>query len=368
MWIEKRNNGNYKFTERYTDVYTGKQKKVSITLEKNNAQTRKMAEKLLQEKIDEIMGESNQIIRLSDLCRDYIEFQKITVKASTYTRNTYACAALQDILGSDLIIENITAKYVTTRLLHSGKTPRALNELLTRFKALVRWGYRHDYISDISFVDKLEPFKDETRKEKIKDKFLELAEVQSLLENMTLIKWRLLTSFLVFSGLRVGEALALTKDDVNIKDRIIHVNKNYDVNNRVVTTTKTLCSIRDVYMQNELLLIVKEINVIRTQLQLLGELQRNDLFFPGSDSKYVRYDTYRHYLARCSLKSIGRKITPHYLRHTHASLLMENGVPIEVISRRLGHENSKITKEIYLHVTEKLKEKDNEQIAKVSFF
>lgn len=61
-------------------------------------------------------------------------------------------------------------------------------------------------------------------------------------------------------------------------------------------------------------------------------------------------------------------ITVHALRHTHASLLLEKGVSIDMISRRLGHKNSKITREIYLHVTEKLKEKDNSQIAAINIF
>lgn len=61
-------------------------------------------------------------------------------------------------------------------------------------------------------------------------------------------------------------------------------------------------------------------------------------------------------------------ITVHALRHTHASLLLEKGVSIDTISRRLGHKNSKITREIYLHVTEKLKEKDNSQIAAINIF
>lgn len=41
---------------------------------------------------------------------------------------------------------------------------------------------------------------------------------------------------------------------------------------------------------------------------------------------------------------------------------MAGGIDIETIARRLGHENSRITRDIYLHVTEKLIEKDNEQI------
>ena len=48
--------------------------------------------------------------------------------------------------------------------------------------------------------------------------------------------------------------------------------------------------------------------------------------------------------------------------HTHASLLMEQGVSIDTISRHLGHADSQITREIYLHVTKKLQEKENEQL------
>lgn len=50
------------------------------------------------------------------------------------------------------------------------------------------------------------------------------------------------------------------------------------------------------------------------------------------------------------------------MRHTHVALMAEHGVPIETISRRLGHTNNKITLDIYFHITEKMKEKDMEQI------
>jgi integrase len=63
---------------------------------------------------------------------------------------------------------------------------------------------------------------------------------------------------------------------------------------------------------------------------------------------------------------LGRRITAHALRHTHASLLLAEGIDIDTISRRLGHENSKVTKEIYLHVTQKIIESDNEKLSKVN--
>ena len=65
------------------------------------------------------------------------------------------------------------------------------------------------------------------------------------------------------------------------------------------------------------------------------------------------------------MRVLGRKITTHVMRHTHVSLMAEAGVPLEVISRRVGHENSDITRDIYLHFTEKQKEKDREQLKAV---
>lgn len=50
-------------------------------------------------------------------------------------------------------------------------------------------------------------------------------------------------------------------------------------------------------------------------------------------------------------------ITPHNLRHTHVSLLLEAGVPLKEVSERVGHKDSKITMEIYAHISEEQEEK-----------
>ena len=63
---------------------------------------------------------------------------------------------------------------------------------------------------------------------------------------------------------------------------------------------------------------------------------------------------------------LGRPITTRVLRHTHVSLLAESGVPLETITRRVGHDDSDITKRIYLHVTKRMKSRDNEIISHVS--
>lgn len=359
MWIEKTKNGKYKYIERYTDPITGKYKRVSIVLDKNTAQAKKQAQAALDEKIRRAGNEPKKMT-LNDLVKKYRKEQKKTVKASTYSRNYSACNSIMEILESDIMLDRINAGYVRDRFLASGKGPGTLNEFLTRFKALIRWGYRNDYISDISYLDKLEKFKDIPHKSKIAGKFLESEELSNLLSGMAVKKWKDFTEFLALSGLRFGEAAALDLQHVDLKSRLIHVENTYDSAHDIVTTTKTSTSTRDVYMQDQLYTLCRRLKAERLSANII--LPMSIVFFPGTKKNRIKYDCYAKYLRENSERIIGRRITPHTLRHTHASLLMEQGVDIDTISRRLGHANSRVTREIYLHVTERLKEKERERL------
>lgn len=363
MWIEELKNGKFKAVERYTVPLTGQVKRVSITIDKNTAKSRKEAQAILYTKIEKALGSHNpRGLTLETLVDLYREDQIKTVKASTYKRNFFACETLKKILGKNTLCNKLTAGYVRSQFLATGEAPGTLNEHLVRFKALIRWGYHNDYLTDISYIDKIYRFKDKSHKEKIQNKYLEAAEVNALLESMSVLKWHNLTKFLVLSGLRIGESLALQISDIDIKNRLIHVTKTYDIINDIVTTPKTLCSTRDVYMQDELFILSKQ---IRQQALTDRMIYGNNLFFQ-SGGKMLQYDAYRKYLKEHTKTVVGKVLTPHALRHTHASLMLENGISIDEISRRLGHENSKVTKEIYLHITEKLRAKENERIQKIS--
>ncbi len=56
MWIEKQKNGKFKACERYIDPMTGKEKKISVTMEKNTAASRKMASSALADRIQQKMA------------------------------------------------------------------------------------------------------------------------------------------------------------------------------------------------------------------------------------------------------------------------------------------------------------------------
>lgn len=62
---------------------------------------------------------------------------------------------------------------------------------------------------------------------------------------------------------------------------------------------------------------------------------------------------------------IERKIRFHSLRHTHASILLSQGVQVVSVSKRLGHANPTVTMQTYAHVIKELKVSDNEKIIKI---
>lgn len=358
MWVEKTKKGKYKYIERYTDPLTGKYRRVSVVLDKNTAQARKQAQNVLSEKIKQAGNEPDKLT-LAELVEQYREEQRKTVKLTTYSRNYRVCESLKSTLGCDIIVSKLNAGYIRNAFISSGKPGVTLNEWMIRLKALLKWGYRNDYLQDISYLDKIEKFPDTPHRVKIEDKFLESSELAALIDGMKIKEWRSLTEFLALSGLRFGEAAALELSDVDTKNRLIYVSKTYDSAHDIVTTTKTTTSTRDVYMQEQLYQLCRHLKAERFADSIMG---MSVVFFPGSKRDHVQYDCYAKYLREQSEKIIGHRISPHALRHTHASLLMEQGIDIDTISRRLGHADSRVTREIYLHVTEKLKEKENERI------
>ena len=79
----------------------------------------------------------------------------------------------------------------------------------------------------------------------------------------------MLASFAALSGLRIGEIIALHDSDVDLENRMIYVTKNYDSNNKVVGYTKNSYSYREVYIQDELLVLCRQIRLYIKQEQLL---------------------------------------------------------------------------------------------------
>ena len=145
---------------------------------------------------------------------------------------------------------------------------------------------------------------------------------------------------LYWCGLREGELLALTRADIDLQNAIIDINKSYQRINRrdVITPPKTKNSIRKVKMPK---FLCDELQDYFKSIYGLNDSMR---IFPISKN-YLHRE-----MERGCKKSGVKKIRIHDLRHSHCSLLIDRGFSAVAIAERLGHENYKVTIDIYAHL------------------
>lgn len=357
MYEEILPDGRCKYRMPYVDMISRKQKTVSIIMDKQSIANRKIAKRTLEEKIETIMSEDPKAeVTLRMLADAYLADRERYVKPQTLIRNTSVINSTIKELGEGILITDLTLPYIKSRFLKAYPKAVTYNENVKRFKTMMHWAYMNDYLPNNSISDKLQ-FLPDNKKERIEDKYLEKDELKKLLDEMANERWNLVTKFLALSGLRIGELVALKDSDIS--QEYILVNKTYQMQTGTVSDTpKTDASNREVYLRPELAKVVKEIRSEERKARFRNGI-KSDLFICWDDGDYFHYDAYRKYLGETSEKIIGRRITPHALRHTTASLLIADGIPLETVSRMLGHEGSKITKKIYVHITKTLQERDN---------
>ena len=190
-----------------------------------------------------------------------------------------------------------------------------------------------------------------------KIKYLNLFDLQKLLRSLDLrseLNWDWFFLLIAKTGLRFAEALALTKEDFDFEKQRIIINKswNYEEKEGHFQPTKNESSNRSVMIDWQLM----------QQFQSLIRSKEDDqLIFFDKDQR-VYNSTLNQKLATYCEKLDIPIISIHGLRHTHASLLLYEGVSIASVAKRLGHSNTTTTQETYIHIIRELENKDNDKI------
>lgn len=350
LYTEILSDGRVQYRYRYKDL-SGKYRRVSCIKPSNSRRNYNDALYELQMRAVEA---SYSRPKLSGVLRLYLADKKRVLRPQTLLRNEYTIVKVNEKLG-DCYLDELTVLTVKRALDSCSETNGSYNERLSRYKAFLNWAYQNELMKE-NLADKLKPLPD-NKKERIQDKYLEPEELKMLLDGMKVPMWYYLTYFMVLSGLRIGEVIALSVNDV---DEYIHVDKTYSIVLKTTGPTKTDDSTREVFVQPELKELLDQYMIFRSEF-LDGKKSR--YLFPSKDGSHLNYESYNKYLKENSFRLIGREISTHALRHTSASLLIASGVPLETVSRRLGHADSRITREIYLHLTGKLRESDNRFIS-----
>lgn len=174
-------------------------------------------------------------------------------------------------------------------------------------------------------------------------------------------RWFALFHLLALGGLRPSEALALTAKDVEWKTNAIRVRHTLKTGLKgggwKLEAPKTPESRRSVTLPTEVMAVLRR-HLDRQTADLATMTAQERLAFEdygflftgrGGRPLDLRNIAGRHF--KPLLKSAGLPpIRLYDLRHTHATLLLTAGVPVHVVSKRLGHKSAKMTLDVYSHV------------------
>ena len=173
------------------------------------------------------------------------------------------------------------------------------------------------------------------------------------------------------TGMRRGEVLGLRWQDIDFDGRALQINQtilsvNYEL---MVGGPKTARSRRRVALDPATLEVLGEHRKAqRVEKALIGKrYDDHGLVFPRIEGTPIHPDYFSQTFDR-TVRRLGLpKIRLHDLRHTHATLGLAAGVPVKVISERLGHATSAFTADVYMHVIPDLEHDAADQIADLVF-
>ena len=182
----------------------------------------------------------------------------------------------------------------------------------------------------------------------------ELKKFLGYLDNLDLNKFRYcyentLYKFLLATGCRINEALALSWSDIDLNNAVVHITKTLNYKQET-NSPKSKASYRDLDIDQATVSMLKAYKV--RQIQEAWKIGKTEsVVFSDFIHEYPNNRTLqtrlRTHFKRANVTNIGF----HGFRHTHASLLLNSGIPYKELQHRLGHSTLSMTMDTYSHLS-----------------
>lgn len=320
---------------------------ISVYVEKRNGEKKRVVRRGFHTKAEAKKKESEIVFNahleiqdnpfFDDILEDYIAWYGKTRKASSLKRIKSAIKNQIQPFFKNKRIQQITKRDIM----------KFHNQMLETLSP-VTVNHTHRYLSSIfKYAIQMEYINENVPKEvgniKAKPKTFDywtLEEFKQFISVVHDLKYKALFMLLFYSGMRIGEILAITWNDVDFKTRLINIDKtSYEGK---ISPAKTDKSFRKIKIPQHTLNLLKRLkleNKAKHDYFVFG-----NVYHPLSRTSVVY--RYNKYVEESNVKYIRL----HDFRASHASYLINNGYDIQIVSKRLGHAKVSITFDIYSHL------------------
>lgn len=291
------------------------------------------------------------------------EDKKQYVKRSTFA--AYALLIENHILpsfGEMALVEEQDVQTFVFRKLNEGLSHKTIKDILIVLKMILRFGAKNQ-MTEYRQID----IKFPTERDKHSIDILNRSHQKQIMEYIRLhFTFKNLGIYICLSaGMRIGEICALTWDDLDVENGIIHVRKTiqriYVIEEHrkytevILDTPKTKNSIREIPMTKNLLKMIRPIK----------KIVNGNFYVLTNEPKPTEPRTYRNYYKQF-MQSLGLPLMKfHGLRHSFATRCIESKCDYKTVSVLLGHSNISTTLNLYVHPNLEQKKRCMEQMSRL---
>ena len=291
------------------------------------------------------------------------EDKKQYVKRSTFA--AYTLLIENHILpsfGEMALVEEQDVQTFVFRKLNEGLSHKTIKDILIVLKMILRFGVKNQ-MTEYRQID----IKFPTERDKHSIDILSRSHQKQIMEYIRLhFTFKKLGIYICLSaGMRIGEICALTWDDLDVENGIIHVRKTiqriYVIEEHrkytevILDTPKTKNSIREIPMTKNLLKMIRPIK----------KIVNGNFYVLTNEPKPTEPRTYRNYYKQF-MQSLGLPLMKfHGLRHSFATRCIESKCDYKTVSVLLGHSNISTTLNLYVHPNLEQKKRCMEQMSRL---